>query len=129
MRALCPLAPNNVNTMATAALAAAPLGFDGVRARLVADPRCVSAIVGGAWAREEATVGRRVGVGGGDAWAREEATRGRRVGAGGGASAEGGARGTNVHHHMQSQTRRPLPLHVHEQTNAHTDHMQPHTRT
>eukprot|EP00729_Bicosta_minor_P003488 gene3488-30246_t len=29
VRALCPLAPNNVNTMAAAALAAADLGFDG----------------------------------------------------------------------------------------------------
>jgi aspartate dehydrogenase len=37
VRALCPLAPNNVNTMATAAIAAHTLGFDGVRARLVAD--------------------------------------------------------------------------------------------
>ena len=40
VRALCPLAPNNVNTMAAAALAAhETLGFDGVRARLVADTR------------------------------------------------------------------------------------------
>lgn len=38
VRALCPLAPNNVNTMAAAALAAHTLGFDGVRGRLVADP-------------------------------------------------------------------------------------------
>jgi predicted dinucleotide-utilizing enzyme len=38
VRALCPLAPNNVNTMAAAALAAHDtLGFDGVTARLVAD--------------------------------------------------------------------------------------------
>ncbi|XP_053908319.1 LOW QUALITY PROTEIN: aspartate dehydrogenase domain-containing protein [Cuculus canorus] len=38
LRPLCPLAPNNVNTMAVAAVAAPRLGFDGVRARLVADP-------------------------------------------------------------------------------------------
>ena len=38
VRALCPLAPNNVNTMAAAALAAHDsLGFDGVVARLIAD--------------------------------------------------------------------------------------------
>ena len=38
VRELCPLAPNNVNTMAAAALAAhETLGFDGVVARLVAD--------------------------------------------------------------------------------------------
>jgi len=37
VRQLCPLAPNNVNTMAVAALAASSLGFDGVQARLVAD--------------------------------------------------------------------------------------------
>eukprot|EP01117_Protostelium_nocturnum_P019944 TRINITY_DN8774_c0_g1_i1.p2 TRINITY_DN8774_c0_g1~~TRINITY_DN8774_c0_g1_i1.p2 ORF type:complete len:294 (-),score=122.47 TRINITY_DN8774_c0_g1_i1:72-953(-) len=37
VRQLCPLAPNNVNTMACAALGAANLGFDGVRAVLVAD--------------------------------------------------------------------------------------------
>ena len=42
VRELCPLAPNNVNTMAAAALAAASLGFDGVKARLIADPRCAS---------------------------------------------------------------------------------------
>ena len=39
VRTLCPLAPNNVNTMAAAALAAHTLGFDGVQAVLVADPR------------------------------------------------------------------------------------------
>jgi aspartate dehydrogenase len=39
VRSLCPLAPNNVNTMAAAALAAHTLGFDGVQAVLVADPR------------------------------------------------------------------------------------------
>jgi aspartate dehydrogenase len=36
VRTLCPLAPNNVNTMATAALAAHSLGFDAVKARLIA---------------------------------------------------------------------------------------------
>ncbi len=39
VRTLCPLAPNNVNTMAAAALAAHTLGFDGVQAVLVADRR------------------------------------------------------------------------------------------
>ncbi|KAH7933893.1 hypothetical protein HPB49_018943 [Dermacentor silvarum] len=38
VRGLCPMAPNNVNSMAAAALAAHTLGFDGVRGRLVADP-------------------------------------------------------------------------------------------
>ncbi|XP_068779531.1 uncharacterized protein [Struthio camelus] len=38
VRPLCALAPNNVNTMAAACVAAPRLGFDGVRARLVADP-------------------------------------------------------------------------------------------
>lgn len=42
VRGLCPLAPNNVNTMACAALAAAGLGFDGVTGRLVADPSLVT---------------------------------------------------------------------------------------
>ncbi len=37
VRRLCPLAPNNVNTMACAAIAGHTLGFDGVVARLVAD--------------------------------------------------------------------------------------------
>ncbi len=37
VRALCPLAPNNVNTMACCALAAHNLGFDRVVGRLVAD--------------------------------------------------------------------------------------------
>ena len=38
VRGLCPLAPNNVNTMACAAIAASGgLGFDGVIGRLVAD--------------------------------------------------------------------------------------------
>ena len=39
VRDLCPLAPNNVNTMACAAIAAHNLGFDGVVGCLVADPR------------------------------------------------------------------------------------------
>ncbi|KAF0977265.1 hypothetical protein FDP41_003918 [Naegleria fowleri] len=39
VRPLCPIAPNNVNTMAVASLAAENLGFDGVKARLVADAR------------------------------------------------------------------------------------------
>ncbi len=34
---LCPLAPNNVNTMAAAAVAAGTLGFDGVRGEIVSD--------------------------------------------------------------------------------------------
>ena len=38
VRELSPMAPNNVNTMAAAALAAPNLGFDGVQARLVVDP-------------------------------------------------------------------------------------------
>lgn len=46
VRELCPLAPNNVNTMAAAALAAHTLGFDGVRARLVADSRLMTHVVG-----------------------------------------------------------------------------------
>jgi len=37
LRALCPLAPNNVNTMACAAIAGHTLGFDGLQAELVAD--------------------------------------------------------------------------------------------
>ena len=40
MRDLCPLAPNNVNTMAVAAIAGHNLGFGGVQGCLVADPRC-----------------------------------------------------------------------------------------
>lgn len=39
IRQLCPMAPNNVNTMAAAALAAHTLGFDKVIGVLVADPR------------------------------------------------------------------------------------------
>ncbi|KAL8176236.1 UNVERIFIED_CONTAM: hypothetical protein K2H54_026676 [Gekko kuhli] len=38
VRGLCPLAPNNVNTMAAACLAAPSLGFDGVKGCLIADP-------------------------------------------------------------------------------------------
>uniref|UniRef100_A0A7E4WCL6 Aspartate dehydrogenase domain-containing protein n=1 Tax=Panagrellus redivivus TaxID=6233 RepID=A0A7E4WCL6_PANRE len=38
VRHLCPLAPNNVNTMAGAAVAAHNLGFDNTRAKLIADP-------------------------------------------------------------------------------------------
>ena len=37
VRGLCPLAPNNVNTMACCAMASHTLGFDGVIGRLVAD--------------------------------------------------------------------------------------------
>lgn len=39
VRQLCPQAPNNVNTMACAAMAAHTLGFDGTVGRLVADSR------------------------------------------------------------------------------------------
>ena len=38
VRGLCPLAPNNVNTMAAAAVAATNLGFDKTIGRLVSDP-------------------------------------------------------------------------------------------
>ncbi|XP_064487737.1 aspartate dehydrogenase domain-containing protein-like [Ornithodoros turicata] len=41
VRELCGMAPNNVNTMAAAALAAHNLGFDGVKGRLVADPALI----------------------------------------------------------------------------------------
>jgi len=37
VRELCRLAPNNVNTMAVAAILASQLGFDGVEGRLIAD--------------------------------------------------------------------------------------------
>eukprot|EP00760_Papus_ankaliazontas_P033021 PhM_4_TR6139/c0_g1_i1/m.55789/K06989/nadX; aspartate dehydrogenase len=37
VRGLCPLAPNNVNTMACAALCASNLGFDKTEAKLIAD--------------------------------------------------------------------------------------------
>ncbi|KAK7073966.1 hypothetical protein SK128_000455 [Halocaridina rubra] len=39
VRDLCPLAPNNVNTMAAAAMAAHNLGFDGVTGCLISDPK------------------------------------------------------------------------------------------
>lgn len=39
VRGLCSLAPNNVNTMAAAALAAHNLGFDKTQGCIVADPR------------------------------------------------------------------------------------------
>jgi predicted dinucleotide-utilizing enzyme len=45
VRDLCPLAPNNVNTMACAALAGHNLGFDQTRARLVADDRLDSHVI------------------------------------------------------------------------------------
>jgi aspartate dehydrogenase len=45
VRALCPLAPNNVNTMACASLAAHNLGFDKVKAKLVADSRLQSHVI------------------------------------------------------------------------------------
>ena len=38
VRELCPIAPNNVNTMAAAAMAAHNLGFDKVQGCLVSDP-------------------------------------------------------------------------------------------
>ena len=38
VRDLCPLAPNNVNTMAAAAVAASNLGMDKTLGRLVSDP-------------------------------------------------------------------------------------------
>jgi predicted dinucleotide-utilizing enzyme len=45
VRTLCPLAPNNVNTMACAALAAHNLGFDKVQAVLTADPSLTAHVV------------------------------------------------------------------------------------
>ena len=39
VRKLCPQAPNNVNTMAAASIAATSLGLDNVVGRLVADRR------------------------------------------------------------------------------------------
>lgn len=39
VRELCPLAPNNVNTMAAAAMAAHNLGFNGVQGCLISDPK------------------------------------------------------------------------------------------
>lgn len=38
VRQLCALAPNNVNTMAAACVAAHTLGFDGVQGVLISDP-------------------------------------------------------------------------------------------
>lgn len=43
---LCPLAPNNVNTMAAAAVAAGTLGFTGVRGEIVSDTAWVFLNVG-----------------------------------------------------------------------------------
>jgi hypothetical protein len=45
VRELCPLAPNNVNTMACAAIAASDLGFDGVCGRLVADKKLTAHVI------------------------------------------------------------------------------------
>jgi hypothetical protein len=45
VRGLAPLAPNNVNTMAAAAIAAHTLGFDGVCGRLVADKRLSAHVI------------------------------------------------------------------------------------
>jgi hypothetical protein len=45
VRGLAILAPNNVNTMAAAAIAARNLGFDGVRAVLISDPSLTAHIV------------------------------------------------------------------------------------
>lgn len=45
VRDLCPMAPNNVNTMACAALAAHSLGFDRVRARLCADKKLTAHVI------------------------------------------------------------------------------------
>lgn len=45
VRDLCPLAPNNVNTMAAAAIAVETLGFDGVQGSIVADSRLDAHIV------------------------------------------------------------------------------------
>ena len=45
VRPLCPLAPNNVNTMAVASMAGENLGFDGVKARLVADSRLEAHVI------------------------------------------------------------------------------------
>ncbi len=39
VRELCPLAPNNVNTMAAAAVAANNLGLDRTVGKLIADPK------------------------------------------------------------------------------------------
>lgn len=45
VRGLCPLAPNNVNTMACAALAGHSLGFDGTQARLVSDASLTAHVI------------------------------------------------------------------------------------
>jgi predicted dinucleotide-utilizing enzyme len=45
VRDMCPLAPNYVNTMACAALAAHNLGLDGTRAKLVADDRLETHVI------------------------------------------------------------------------------------
>lgn len=45
VRELCPLAPNNVNTMACAALAGYTLGFDNTTARLIADDRLSAHVI------------------------------------------------------------------------------------
>lgn len=42
VRGLCPLAPNNVNTMAAAAIAAHSLGFDKTQGSIVADPSLIN---------------------------------------------------------------------------------------
>ena len=45
VRDLCPLAPNNVNTMACAALAGHTLGLSKTRARLVCDPSLTAHVI------------------------------------------------------------------------------------
>jgi predicted dinucleotide-utilizing enzyme len=45
VRELARVAPNNVNTMAAAAIAGANLGFDGVQACLISDPSLQAHIV------------------------------------------------------------------------------------
>ena len=47
VRELCSLAPNNVNTMAAAALAAHNLGFDHVTGCLISDPTYVTVFIVG----------------------------------------------------------------------------------
>jgi aspartate dehydrogenase len=44
VRELCEFAPNNVNTMAAAAIAAHNLGFDETHCCLISDPRYVLVI-------------------------------------------------------------------------------------
>lgn len=46
VRELAPLAPNNVNTMACAALAGFTLGFDRTRGRLVVDKALTAHVIG-----------------------------------------------------------------------------------